>query len=117
MLTRNRELVKAIKENRLFDYIANHGYEYSKQELIEIIKELTYNVHCFLNMIIENKAFNNSLIDDLFDYTYLFGRNDDNMTEDEKVYERYKLGIDTYEDYLRVCEFLGCEPLPEVKED
>lgn len=117
MLTRNRELVKAIKEDCLFDYITNHGYEYSKQELIEIIKELTYTVHCFLDDEIEEEAFNNSLIDDLFDYTYLFDRNDDDMTEDEKVYERYKLGIDTYEDYLRVCEFEECEPLPEIKED
>lgn len=33
-------------------------------------------------------------------------------TADEIAYERYKTGLDTYEDYLAVCTVEECEPLP-----
>ena len=115
MLTRNKELVKAIKENRLFDYIGNNGYDFSRQELIDIIKEMDAICDCILGDE-DQESFNNKLLDNLFDYTYIFDRNDDDISENEKVYKRYQLGIDTYEDYLAVCEIDEVVPLPEIED-
>lgn len=37
--------LKAMEEGKEFDWIANHGYELRKEELIDIIKELLYAIH------------------------------------------------------------------------
>lgn len=37
-----QELIQAIKNRELYDFIANNGHKYSKTDLINIIKELEY---------------------------------------------------------------------------
>lgn len=39
------EFLKAMEIGKEFDWIANHGYELRKEELINIIKELLYALH------------------------------------------------------------------------
>lgn len=118
-MERGKELVKAIKNNHLFDYIGNNGYEFSQYELIQIIKELVATCDDVLKLYYEQDVFNERLLDNMFEYNSdtLFDVDCEDLTEDEIVYKRYELGIDTYEDYLRVCEIEECEPLPEIKED
>ena len=41
------ETIKAIEENRLFDFIASHYSEMSKDELVTIAKELAYVIDSF----------------------------------------------------------------------
>jgi len=36
------EVVKAIREDGLFDFLCRHGYEMSKCELVDLAKELDY---------------------------------------------------------------------------
>ena len=117
MLTRNKALVKAIKEKRLFDYIANNGYEYSKNELIDIIKELAFTIEEHMEDDAQEEKFASDLLENIFSYTYVFDRNDDDCTQDEIAYSRYELGIDTYEDYLAVCEVEECNPLLPIREE
>lgn len=38
------KVVAAIKEDKLFDYISMEGYNLSKEELINIIKELSFAI-------------------------------------------------------------------------
>ena len=37
------EVMKAIQENRLYDFIANHYWEMSKEELKDILLEVIWN--------------------------------------------------------------------------
>lgn len=41
----HKDIVEAIKENKLYDHMANHGWRYSKDELIHTIKELAFAVY------------------------------------------------------------------------
>lgn len=41
----DKEIVKAIQENKLYDHMANYGWKYSKDELIHTIKELAFAVY------------------------------------------------------------------------
>lgn len=38
-------LVTACEQGNLYDYISNYGYQYDKQQLIEIIRQLSYSVY------------------------------------------------------------------------
>lgn len=42
MDTSYKELIQAIKNRNLYDFIANNGHKYSKTDLINVIKELDY---------------------------------------------------------------------------
>lgn len=44
-----QELILAIKNRELYDYIANNGHKHSKTDLIDIIKELDYAFYHLLN--------------------------------------------------------------------
>lgn len=44
-----QELILAIKNRTLYDFIANNGYKYNKTDLIDIIKELDYAFYHLLN--------------------------------------------------------------------
>lgn len=39
-----KDYIKALREDRSFDWISNHGHELSRYELIDIIKELNYAI-------------------------------------------------------------------------
>lgn len=41
-----KELLKAIQDDDLFDFICNNYHRMSKTELCCIIKELAYSIHC-----------------------------------------------------------------------
>ena len=41
---RMREYLKALRNGNSYDYICNHGHEFTKDELITIIKELDYAI-------------------------------------------------------------------------
>lgn len=39
------KLIKAVKEDRLYDFIANHYYEMDKEELKDVFLEVIYAIH------------------------------------------------------------------------
>ena len=45
MNERDKKLIEACKNDTLYDYIANYGYQFTKEELIEIVKQLSYSVY------------------------------------------------------------------------
>lgn len=57
-------LIQAIKNRDLYDFISNNGHNYSKTDLINIIKELDYafyhlqNAHAEYSMGMDNCADN-----------------------------------------------------------
>ena len=42
MNTTHQELFQAIKDNGLYDYIASHSREYSKEDLVRILLEVAW---------------------------------------------------------------------------
>ena len=40
-----RAYLKALRNGNSYDYICNHGHEFTKDELITIIKELDYAIY------------------------------------------------------------------------
>ena len=42
------EFTEALRECKGYDWIANHGWELSKEELINIIKEYDYAIHSMI---------------------------------------------------------------------
>ena len=40
-----KNYIKALRENKGYDWIASHGWSLTKDELINIIKEFDYAVH------------------------------------------------------------------------
>jgi hypothetical protein len=42
---RMREYLEALRNGKSYDYICNHGHEFTKDELITIIKELDYAIY------------------------------------------------------------------------
>lgn len=42
-----QEFKQALQEGRAYDFIANEGYRFSKEELIEIIKNYDYTLYNF----------------------------------------------------------------------
>lgn len=40
-----KEFIRALREGKSYDWIANHGWELNKDELIRIIKEYDYEIH------------------------------------------------------------------------
>lgn len=45
MRQRDKELIEACQNGTLYDYISNNGYQYSKEELIEIVKQLSFSIY------------------------------------------------------------------------
>lgn len=45
MNERDKNLIKACENDTLYDFIANYGYQFTKEELIEIVKQLSYSVY------------------------------------------------------------------------
>lgn len=59
-----QDLIQAIKNRELYDFIGNNGHNYSKTDLINIIKELDYafyrlpNAHAEYSMGMDDCADN-----------------------------------------------------------
>ncbi len=59
-----QELIQSIKNHELYDFIGNNGHNYSKTDLINIIKELDYafyklpNTHAEYSMGMDDCADN-----------------------------------------------------------
>lgn len=94
---RDEELVKACREGNLYDFISNNGYRFSKEELIEIVKQLTFSIYQRLGD--QNNEVENLLPANLDEY-YFF----ENLTADEVAYLRYLSGSYSYQNYIDVCE-------------
>ena len=63
------ELKKAILEDRLYDFLSNEGHKLSKDELIQIARQLDFSAW---EMLRDDKKpeFNNKLIDNLNEYDF-----------------------------------------------
>lgn len=61
-----KELLKEIKNDNLYDYISNKGYTLTKEELITIIKELSYSIYELNDRNITKKV-NNTMIKNLIE--------------------------------------------------
>lgn len=40
-----KEIIESIKENRLYDFVANHYWEMSNNELRDVLLELNYEMY------------------------------------------------------------------------
>ena len=103
---KQKELIKACKEGNMYDYISNNAYQYTKEELVEILKQTLYAVYQRLGD--QNKEVEQKIPDNLMDYDF-FG---EDLTADEQAYIDYLAGGCSYECYLRVCHQEECEPEP-----
>lgn len=59
-----QDFINAFEEGKAFELISNHGYEFSKTELIDIVKELIYGIETTLDEP-DLKAVKNITIDSL----------------------------------------------------
>ena len=50
-----KEYIKALREGKGYDWIANHGWELKDDELINIIKEFDYVIHDLCGVLDEEK--------------------------------------------------------------
>ena len=63
-MTDTEKLFTAIKENNLYDYVASHYYEMSKEQLKDIILELSYVMY-------EHKIPDKEILEEL-EYKYRY---------------------------------------------
>ena len=61
------ELIQAIKNRELYDFIGNNGHNYSKTDLINIIKELDYAFYSLPNARAEYSMGMDDCADNLSD--------------------------------------------------
>lgn len=62
------DFIEALKEGRGYDWIANHGWELSKEELINIIKEYDYAIH--RSVITDSESYMYSFVADELEEMY-----------------------------------------------
>lgn len=57
---------------KAYDFIANYGHLFNKNDLINIIKELIYGMHtCLIDSLFENTMLNIGIeLDDQYDEAY-----------------------------------------------
>lgn len=61
-----KELLKEIENDNLYDYISNKGHALTKEDLITLIKELSYAIYLLHDRDITKKV-NNTMIENLID--------------------------------------------------
>lgn len=59
-----KEFIKAVKENKAYGWIANHGHELSKDELCNIIKEYDFAIQS-MNPYDTKEDIHNSIAEEL----------------------------------------------------
>ena len=59
--------LKALENGTEFDYIACHGYEMSKDELITILKEYIYSIHS-MKIYDDKDDVRNTVYENLLDF-------------------------------------------------
>ena len=106
MKERDKELLKACKEGNMYDFIANNAYQFTKEELVEILKQTYYAVYQRLQD--QSKEVEQLIPWNLMDYDF-FG---EDLTADERAYIEYLSGNISYQNYLDVCEQEEVEPEP-----
>ena len=62
-----QELIQSIKNHELYDFIGNNGHNYSKADLINIIKELDYAFYKLPNARAEYSVGMDDCADNLSD--------------------------------------------------
>ncbi len=86
-----KELRQALQEGRAYDFIANEGYQFSKDELIEIIKNYDFTLYQFAKgfSIGNGKSvervmseLGSMVVDNLNDVDF-FGKNEEDDEDDE----------------------------------
>lgn len=103
---RDKELIKACKEGHMYDFIANNAYRFSKEELVEILKQTYYAIYQRLGD--QAKEVEQKIPYNLMDYDFF----EEGLTTAEQAYLDYLSGGCSYECYLRVCKQEQCEPEP-----
>ena len=68
-MTKKQELKQALQEGNLYDFISNNGYNFSKSELIEIIKNLDFSIYQKYGSI-ATMDIENGTIENLNDYDF-----------------------------------------------
>lgn len=106
MRERDKELLKACRTGNMYDYISNNAYQFTKEELVEILKQTYYSIYERLQN--QSKEVEQKIPWNLLDYGF-FG---EDLTDDEHAYIDYLSGGCSYACYLRVCSQEECEPEP-----
>ena len=105
MYGRDKELLEACKTGNMYDFIANNAYQFSKDELVEILKQTFYAIYQRLQD--QNKEVEQLIPWYLYDYGFF-----EDLTADEIAYIEYISGARSYEEYVTTCEFEEVEPEP-----
>ena len=105
MRGRDKELLEACKKGTMYDYISNNAYQFSKDELVEILKQTYYSIYQRLQD--QNKEVEQLIPWNLYEYGFF-----EDLTADEIAYIEYIYGARSYKDYLTTCEFEEVEPEP-----
>lgn len=59
-----KEFIKAVQEDKAYGWIANHGYELSKSELCDIIKEYDFAIQS-MNLSDTKEDIHNAVAEEL----------------------------------------------------
>ena len=100
-----KELIEACREGKLYDFISNEAYRFTKDELIAILKNLDYAIYRRLGD--QCKEVEQQLPECLNEYDFF-----EKLTNEEETYIEYLAGSWSYETYLRVCKRDGIKPQP-----
>ncbi len=69
-----KELKQALMEGRAYDFIANEGYQFSKDELIEIIKNYDFTLYQLAKQTYTTeetlKEYGSMVVDNLNEYDF-----------------------------------------------
>lgn len=52
-----KEVIKALREDTLFDYLANNYYKFDKEDLKDIAKELAYAISMSIEIFNDRTAY------------------------------------------------------------
>lgn len=52
-----KEVIKALREDTLFDYLANNYYKFDKEDLKDIAKELAYAIELAVELFNNKTAY------------------------------------------------------------
>ena len=63
-----KEFIAALREGKSYDWIANHGWELSKDELCRIIKEYDYAIYSKTKMAYKEQEVYDCVADELEEF-------------------------------------------------
>ncbi len=95
------ELIEACRVGHMYDYISNNAYQYTKNELVEILKQTFYAIYERLGD--QSKEVEQKIPENLNEYNFF---NTDGVKEDNEIglYCQYLAGSLSFSQYYEKCK-------------